>query len=283
MSKKTLVAMAAGMGSRFGGLKQIQSVGPNGEIILDYSVLDAKNAGFDKVVFIIKKEIEHDFREVISKRIEKIIDVDYAFQEIDKLPDGFKAPADRAKPWGTGHAILCAEDKINSPFLVINADDYYGPDSFATIGEYMDKNNDCATMVGFKLINTLSENGSVSRGVCQTDENGNLKSIIERTKIIDCKYTEDDVNWIALPENTIVSMNMWAFNQNIFTHLKEDFNEFLSKNLNVPKSEFYLPSVVDNLITNKNEKVKVLTTDEKWYGITYKEDLELIQKALINR
>ncbi len=283
MNKLTLVAMAAGMGSRFGGLKQVQSVGPNGEIILDYSVFDAKNAGFDKVVFIIKREIEHEFREVISKRIEKIIDVDYAFQEIDALPSGFSAPAERTKPWGTGHAVLCAENVINSPFVVINADDYYGKESFDIIGKHMINNNNIASMVGFKLSNTLSENGTVSRGVCTVDDKNYLKSIDEKTKILDCKYTDDDVTWIPLAADTIVSMNMWGFNKPIFTYLRNDFNEFLKTNLNVPKKEFYLPSVVDKLIKNNGENVPVLKTDEKWYGITYKEDLPLIQEALKDR
>jgi len=283
MGKLTLVAMAAGMGSRFGGLKQVQSVGPAGEIILDYSIYDAKSAGFDKVVFIIKKENEHEFREVISKRIEKIIDVDYAFQEIDSLPSGFKAPNDRTKPWGTGHAVLCAETAIDSPFVVINADDYYGKGAFNVIGKHMLTTDNVASMVGFKLSNTLSENGTVSRGVCTVDENGYLKSIDEKTKIRDCKYTDDEQTWIPLAEDTIVSMNMWGFNRSIFYYLKNDFEEFLNENINIPKKEFYLPAVVDKLIKTHHEKVPVLTTDEKWYGITYKEDLELIQKALKSR
>jgi len=283
MGKLTLVAMAAGMGSRFGGLKQVQSVGPAGEIILDYSIYDAKSAGFDKVVFIIKKENEHEFREVISKRIEKIIDVDYAFQEIDSLPSGFKAPNDRTKPWGTGHAVLCAENAIDSPFVVINADDYYGKGAFNVIGKHMLTTDNVASMVGFKLSNTLSENGTVSRGVCTVDENGYLKSIDEKTKIRDCKYTDDEQTWIPLAEDTIVSMNMWGFNRSIFYYLKNDFEEFLNENINIPKKEFYLPAVVDKLIKTHHEKVPVLTTDEKWYGITYKEDLELIQKALKSR
>ena len=283
MSNLTLVAMAAGMGSRFGGLKQVQSVGPNGEIILDYSVFDAKNAGFDKVVFIIKKEIEHEFREVISKRIEKMIDVEYAFQEIDALPSPFSAPTERTKPWGTGHAVLCAKDVIDSPFVVINADDYYGKESFDIIGKHMLNSSNIASMVGFKLSNTLSENGTVSRGVCTVDDNNFLKSIDEKTKIRDCKYTEDEVNWIPLADDIIVSMNMWGFNKTVFSHLENDFELFLKENLNVPKKEFYLPSVVDKLIKENGELVPVLKTNEKWYGITYKEDLPLIQDALKNR
>lgn len=283
MSNLTLVAMAAGMGSRFGGLKQIQGVGPNNEVILDYSVFDAKNAGFDKVVFIIKKEIEHDFREVISKKIEKIIDVEYAFQELDAIPDKFVLPAERTKPLGTGHAVLCAEKFINSPFVVINADDYYGKESFDIIGKHMLSTDSLASMVGFKLINTLSENGTVSRGVCTVSDDSYLLSIDEKTKIKDCKYTEDGENWVSLDENTVVSMNMWGFKQDIFKYINNDFNNFLEKNTNDIKSEFYLPSVVDNLIKVNNEKVKVLTTNEKWYGITYKEDLPVIKEALKNR
>lgn len=283
MNNLTLVAMAAGMGSRFGGLKQIQSVGPNNEVILDYSVFDAKNAGFDKVVFIIKKEIEHDFREVISKKIEKIIDVEYAFQELDAIPDGFSLPAERTKPLGTGHAVLCAEKLINSPFVVINADDYYGKESFDIIGKHMLSEKNLASMVGFKLKNTLSENGTVSRGVCTVSDDSYLLSIDEKTKIKDCKYTEDGEKWFTLPEDTVVSMNMWGFSQDIFKYINKDFTEFLKTNSDNIKSEFYLPSVVDNLIKNNNEKVKVLTTNEKWYGITYKEDLPEIQEALKNR
>ena len=236
----TLVIMAAGMGSRFGGLKQLEPVGKNGEAILDFSVYDALAAGFNKIVFVIKHEIEQDFREIVGKRIEKKANVEYVFQETDKLPEGFVCPEGRVKPWGTGHAVLCCRDAVTTPFAVVNADDYYGKDAFCKIYEFLKENSENYCMVGFRLANTLTENGHVSRGVCES-ENGELKKITERTKIIDCKYTEDDKNWISLSPDTLVSMNMWGFGVDIFNYLERDFKEFLEKNINAPKSEFYLP------------------------------------------
>lgn len=277
--KITLAVMAAGMGSRFGGLKQIEPVGPNGEIIIDFSVYDAKQAGFDKVVFIIKKEIEKDFREVMGKRIEKMIDVDYAFQELDKLPAGYAVPDGRTKPWGTGHAILCAKDLIDTPFAVINADDYYGPYAYQVMAEHLKSGSPDYSMVGFLLENTLTENGTVARGVCEA-ENGYLKNITERTKIKDSKYTEDGENWIKLPENTIVSMNLWGFDTSIFTYLNQGFDDFCKNRLTEEKSEFFLPSVVDGLIQSGEKKVRVLSTPEKWYGVTYREDKEMVKEAM---
>ncbi|MBR7163812.1 MAG: nucleotidyltransferase [Clostridia bacterium] len=278
-NKITLAVMAAGMGSRFGGLKQIEPVGPNGEIIIDYSVYDAKKAGFDKVVFIIKKEIEKDFREVMGRRIEKMIDVDYAFQELDKLPEGFSVPDGRTKPWGTGHAILCARDLIDTPFAVINADDYYGSYAYKTMAEHLKAGTEDYSMVGFLLKNTLTENGTVARGVCEA-ENGYLKTITERTKIQDSKYTEDGENWITLPEDTIVSMNLWGFDTSIFTYLEKGFTTFCKSRLTEEKSEFFLPSVVDSLIQSNEKKVRVLSTPEKWYGVTYREDKEMVKAAM---
>lgn len=275
----TLVVMAAGMGSRFGGLKQVEPVGPNGEAILDFSVYDAKKAGFNKVVFIIKEAIEKEFKELVGKRIEKQIEVDYAFQETYKLPDGFICPADREKPWGTAHAVYCAKDKVTTPFAVINADDFYGADAFKKIYEHLKKESEDYCMVGFRLANTLTENGSVSRGVC-TVEDGNLKEIVERTKIIDCKYTEDDVNWTELSPDTVVSMNMWGFSPDIFEFIDRDLKEFLNEKINVPKSEFYLPIVVAKLITNGEKAVKVLVAEDKWYGVTYKEDKDGVVSAI---
>lgn len=275
----TLVVMAAGMGSRFGGLKQVEPVGPNGEAILDFSVYDAKKAGFDKVVFIIKEAIEKEFKELVGKRIEKQIEVDYAFQETYKLPEGYVCPADREKPWGTAHAVYCAKDKVTTPFAVINADDFYGADAFKKIYEHLKKESDDYCMVGFRLANTLTENGSVSRGVC-TVEDGNLKEIVERTKIIDCKYTEDDVIWTELSPDTVVSMNMWGFSPDIFRFIDRDLKEFLDEKINVPKSEFYLPSVVAKLITNGEKAVKVLVAEDKWYGVTYKEDKDGVVSAI---
>ncbi len=278
-NKITLAVMAAGMGSRFGGLKQIEPIGPNGEIIIDYSVYDAKKAGFDKIVFIIKKEIEKEFREVAGKRIEKMIDVDYAFQELNKLPEGFTVPENRKKPWGTGHAILCAKDLIHTPFAVINADDYYGAYAYQTVAEHLKKNDGDYSMVGFLLKNTLTENGTVARGICEA-ENGYLKTITERTKIKDSKYTEDEVNWISLPEDSIASMNLWGFDTTIFKYLEEQFVQFCKERGQEEKSEFFLPSVVDNLIQRGEKRVKVLSTPERWYGVTYREDKEIVKQAM---
>lgn len=275
----TLVIMAAGMGSRFGGLKQLEPVGKNGEAILDFSVYDALAAGFNKIVFVIKHEIEQDFREIVGKRIEKKANVEYVFQETDKLPEGFVCPEGRVKPWGTGHAVLCCRDAVTTPFAVVNADDYYGKDAFCKIYEFLKENSENYCMVGFRLANTLTENGHVSRGVCES-ENGELKKITERTKIIDCKYTEDDKNWISLSPDTLVSMNMWGFGVDIFNYLERDFKEFLEKNINAPKSEFYLPFVVDRLINSGEKKVTVLSTEDRWYGVTYKQDKETVVNAL---
>ena len=267
----TLVVMAAGMGSRFGGLKQIAPIGPKGEIILDFSLYDAKEAGFNKAVFIIKKEIEKDFRECIGKRIEKMIDVEYVFQETNKIPEEFMSLSSRVKPWGTGHAVLCARDAVKTPFAVINADDYYGKEAFRLIHDHLvGEGNTC--MVGYKLINTLTENGTVSRGVCEI-EDGYLKSVTEHTAL--------DKN-SGLPDSTIVSMNMWGFKPSIFDSIEKDFNIFLKNLSNPEKEEFYLPSIVDKMIKEENEKVTVMPTDEKWYGVTYKDDAEKVSEALKN-
>jgi len=265
----TLVVMAAGMGSRFGGLKQITPIGPNGEIIIDFSVYDAIEAGFSKVVFIIKKAIEHDFREAAGKRIEKMTDVEYVFQELDKLPNGITVPEGREKPWGTGHAILCAKDAVKNPFTVINADDYYGKNAYKIIHDYL-VNNKKICMVGYKLGNTLTENGTVTRGVCETND-GYLSSITETFSI--------DKN-SGIPLETTVSMNMWGFDTNIFNELEVGFEKFLGSLENPLKSEFLLPCIVDDMIKNKNEKVKVLTTDDRWYGVTYKEDVDPVKSAI---
>lgn len=278
----TLVVMAAGMGSRFGGLKQVEPIGPKGEALLDFSAYDAKKAGFTKIVFIIKHEIEKEFKELVGKRIEKIIDVEYAFQEIDKLPDGYKAPADRAKPWGTGHAIYCCRDIVKTPFAVINADDYYGKSAFQKIYNHLKEEKNDYCMVGFRLANTLTENGSVSRGVCEIVD-GKLKAVTERTKIVDCKYTEDDVNWIPLSPDTVVSMNMWGFTPDIFKYIERDLITFLNEKIDVPKAEFYLPSVASNVINNNEKDVTVLVAEDKWYGVTYKEDKDDVVKAIAEK
>lgn len=275
----TLVVLAAGMGSRFGGLKQVEPVGPAGQALLDFSVYDAKKAGFNKVVFIIKHAIEKEFKELVGKRIEKMIDVEYAFQETDMLPIGFNCPEDRVKPWGTAHAIYCCKDIVKTPFAVINADDYYGKNAFKQIYEHLKAQKGDYCMVGFRLCNTLTENGSVSRGVC-TVEDGALKAVTERTKIIDCKYTEDDVNWIPLPKDTVVSMNMWGFTPDVFDYITRDLNDFLEEKINVPKAEFYLPTVVSNVINRKQKRVSVLVAEDKWYGVTYKEDKQNVVDAI---
>ncbi len=264
-----LLIMAAGMGSRFGGLKQAAGVGPEGQMIIDYSVADAVKSGFNKIVIVIRKDIEKDFREACGKRIEKMADVTYVYQELDNLPKGFTLPADRTKPWGTGHAILCAKDAIDFPFAVINADDYYGSTAFKTMYDHLSASDEMC-MVGYKLGNTLSKNGTVSRGVCER-EDGYLKKVTEMTAI---PYDTD------MPLDTIVSMNLWGFKKEILDIYEEEFVKFLEKNIEQPKSEFFIPMVVDMLINERNEKFKVLETDEKWYGITYKEDLPEIKDAI---
>ncbi len=268
MKDISLVVMAAGMGSRFGGLKQLAPIGPNGEIILDYSIYDAVHSGFGKTVFIIKKAIEKDFREVVGKRIEKLCDVDYVFQEIEKIPDGYSFEG-REKPWGTGHAILCARDKVTTPFAVINADDFYGRGAFETIGNYL-KNDGGTCMVAYKLGNTLTENGTVARGICEV-ENGFLTGV--------CEHTSLD-RTCGFPMDSYVSMNMWGFKPTIFDELEIQFKEFLDNVSDTKKQEFFIPSVVDRMIKEQGEKVAVLPTDERWYGVTYKEDTESVKAAI---
>ena len=278
----TLIVMAAGMGSRFGGLKQVEPVGKGGEALLDFSVYDAKQAGFNKIVFVIKHEIEEEFKRLVGKRIEEKIDVEYVFQETDKLPEGFICPENRKKPWGTAHAIYCCRDVVKTPFAVINADDYYGKSAYRQIYNFLKEQNGNYCMVGFRLCNTLTENGSVSRGVCNI-ENGVLKSVTERTKIIDCRYTEDDVNWIPLLPDTVVSMNMWGFTPDVFEYIERDLIEFLEKNIDAEKAECYLPMVVSKLIENGEKQVDVLVAEDKWYGVTYKEDKQMVVDAICKK
>ncbi len=267
--KTELLIMAAGMGSRFGGLKQIEPLGPNGEIILDFSVYDAVKAGFNKVVFVIKKEIEKDFRTACGKRIEKMIDVDYAFQEKDDLPDGFTLPETREKPWGTGQAVLSARNIITSSFAVINADDYYGRESFEIIHNHLISDSDMC-MVGYKLGNTITDNGTVTRGICET-ENGYL------TKITECGGLDKNSEY---PMDTIVSMNMWGLDTGVFDFLGEQFISFLKDNINEPKKEFLLPTVLNDRMNKDNKKIKVLSTDSQWYGVTYREDSPGVSAAM---
>lgn len=275
----TLVVMAAGMGSRFGGLKQVAAVGPNGEAILDFSVMDAKKAGFTKVVFVIKHSIEKEFKEAVGERVEKILPVEYVYQELDVLPEGFTVPEGREKPWGTGHAILCCKSVVNTSFAVINADDFYGESAFKRIAEGLGSGDDYC-MVGFRLVNTVTENGYVSRGVC-TVKDGYLEDVTEHTKInADCKFIDEQNKVGQLSPDTVVSMNMWGFRTDFFKYLDIDFIEFLNEKIEVPKSEFYLPTVVDKLIKNGTKKAKVLVADDKWYGVTYKEDMDGVVSAI---
>lgn len=268
--KTALMIMAAGMGSRFGGMKQIEPIGPNGEIIIDYSVYDAVKAGFDKAVIIIKKEIEKDFREVAGKRIEKMLDVEYVFQELDKIPSGIAVNPERAKPWGTGHAILCAKDKTNMPFLVVNADDYYGQSVYKIMHDYLVTESEYC-MAGYKLGNTLSENGTVTRGVCKGDENGYLSEVVE---------THDIGKDTSLPLDSLVSMNMWGLRTDIFDVLENKFDEFLKNKGMELKTEFLIPEVIDQMIKAQETRVKILPTDEIWYGVTYKEDAPKVRECI---
>ena len=265
----SLLVMAAGMGSRFGGLKQIEPVGPHGEVILEYSVYDAVEAGFDKVIFVIKKEIEKDFREIIGKRIEKMTDVEYAFQSLDALPAPFTVPEGRVKPWGTGHAVLSAKKFIDSPFAVINADDFYGKGGYKKIKEHFEESNEMC-MVGYKLQNTVSENGTVARGVCEIKD-GYLTSVTEHLAI----PKDND-----FPEDTVVSMNMFGFMPKLIDELESGFVKFLEEQGKELKSEYLLPRIVDKMIKVDGEKVKVLYTDDKWYGVTYREDKPSVVSAI---
>lgn len=267
------------MGSRFGGLKQVAAVGPDGQAILDFSVYDAKRAGFTKIVFVIKHAIEQEFKATVGSRVEKMLPVEYVYQELDALPEGFKVPEGREKPWGTGHAVLCCKDVVTTPFAVINADDFYGASAYDKISSGLeDTENYC--MVGFRLANTVTENGYVSRGVC-TVEDGFLLDVNEHTKIdSDCRFVKEDGSLGQLSPDTVVSMNMWGFTPDIFGYLEHDFKEFFAAHGTELKSEFFLPSVVDKLIKTGVKKAKVLVADDKWYGVTYKEDLGEVVSAI---
>lgn len=290
--KPVLVIMAAGMGSRYGGLKQIDPIDAYGNKIIDYSIFDAVQAGFEKVVFIIKKAIEKEFRENIGDRIASHVKVEYVYQELDRLPDGYQVPEGRVKPWGTGHAILCCQDVIDGPFAVINADDYYGKSAFVSIYNQLSEISDGEkyqyTMVGYRLYNTLTENGHVARGVCTISEDGKLVDIHERTRIEKqgdkAKFTEDDgKTWTELGEDTVVSMNMWGFTKSIIEELDQRFAVFLDKELpgNPLKCEYFLPFVVDELLKEYKAEVTVLKSVDRWYGVTYKEDKETVVNAIM--
>ena len=295
MNKPVLVVMAAGMGSRYGGLKQIDPVGNHGQLIIDYSIYDAKRAGFETVVFVIKHEIEADFKAAIGDRLSKIIEVKYAFQELTDLPEGYSVPEGRVKPFGTGHAILAARKVVDGPFAVVNADDYYGPEGFQAIYDYLSSHpdtDDCYeyAMVGYHLRSTITEHGSVARGVCEEDENGYLARVTERTCIEkdgdDARFTEDDgQTWTALPGNSIVSMNLWGLTRSFIDEAEKRFPAFLDKTIaeNPLKGEYFLPSVISELIGEGKARAKVLRSADKWYGVTYQADKPVVVAAIAEK
>ncbi|MFT4144998.1 MAG: sugar phosphate nucleotidyltransferase [Mobilitalea sp.] len=285
-----LVIMAAGMGSRYGGMKQIDPVDDRGHIIMDFSIYDAIRAGFKNVVFIIKPEIEEEFKKVIGNRISKKVNVQYVFQKIDYLPEGYQVPAGRVKPWGTGHAVLSCSGVVKGPFAVINADDYYGVTAYKAIYNFLTTTQEDQSryaMVGYQLENTLTEHGHVARGVCEITEDGYLKDICERTRIEQyesgARYTEDEgKTWVTIPKDSIVSMNMWGFSSSILKELEVRFENFLSKEArqNPLKAEYFLPMVVGEIIREEKATVEVLKSEDKWYGVTYKEDKEAVVIAI---
>ncbi len=278
--KPTLFVLAAGMGSRYGSLKQLDGLGPNGETIMDYSVFDAIRGGFGKIVFVIRKDFEKDFREKILSKYENHIPVEVVFQSLDKLPAGFTCPEGRVKPWGTNHAVLMGKDAIKEPFAVINADDFYGRDSFAVLGKFLSElpagseNRYC--MVGFRVGNTLSESGTVARGICSTDDKGCLSTVVERTEIMRVDgsvcYKDEEGKWVSIADNTPVSMNMWGFTPDYFRYSEEYFIDFLKANQDKPKAEYFIPLVVNKLITGNIATVEVLDTESVWFGVTYAAD-----------
>ena len=301
MNKPVLIIMAAGMGSRYGGLKQIDPVSDKGEIILDFSLYDAMMAGFEDVIFVIKEENETDFRALIDERAGKHMNVRYAFQKLEDIPEGYKVPEGREKPWGTCHAVMSARHLVNGPFAVINADDYYGPGAFQSMYDFLEKSAEEAAkeeaagtkpaqyefcMIGYELKNTITENGHVSRGVCDVTDGGYLKDIVERTKIMrrdgGIQYTEDGESWVTLPEDTVVSMNFWGFSKDMMTEMVARFPEFLDEALktNPLKGEYFLPGVVDTLLKEEKARVRVLRSRDKWYGVTYKQDKQTVVDAL---
>ena len=286
MSKPVLVVLAAGMGSRYHGLKQIDPMGKYGEKILDYSVYDAKQAGFETVVFVIKPEMEQEFEEVVGKRIRKHMQVKYAFQTVDSLPEGFSVPQGRTKPWGTGHAVLCAAQVIDAPFAVINADDYYGPHGYRMLFDSLSKDGESCVMVAYPLSSTVTESGHVSRGICQVNKQGCLEKVTERTWI-ECRedgiaYSEDEgKTFVPLDRDVPVSMNFWGFPKSFLQRAKEGFPKFLERSLeeNPLKCEYFLPSIVGDMIEREGAKVRVLKSEDSWYGVTYPEDKETVMNA----
>ncbi|MES5132034.1 nucleotidyltransferase [Hoylesella timonensis] len=292
--KPTLLLLAAGMGSRYGGLKQLDGLGPNGETIMDYSIYDAIKAGFGKIVFVIRKDFEDDFRQKVLSKYEGHIPAEVCFQAMDKLPEGFTVPEGRQKPWGTNHAVMMAKGLIHEPFCVINCDDFYNRDAYMVMGKFLSELSEGSknrySMVGFRVGNTLSENGTVARGICSKDNEGHLTEVVERTEImrVDGKvcYKDEEGKWVAVEDNTPVSMNMWGFTPDYFEYSDEYFKEFLSdaKNMENLKAEFFIPLVVNNLIHEGTATVKVLDTTSKWFGVTYAADrqatVDRIQKLI---
>ena len=278
--KPTLFVLAAGMGSRYGGLKQLDGLGPNGETIMDYSIFDAIRAGFGKIVFVIRKDFEQDFCDKVLSKYEGHIPTELVFQAIDNLPEGFTCPAERTKPWGTNHAVLMGKDVIKEPFAVINADDFYSRDAFAVMGKWLSELPEGSTgkysMVGFRICNTLSENGTVARGVCAKNEANMLTDVVERTEIMRVdgviSYKDENGEWVPVGEETPVSMNFWGFTPDYFQYSEEQFIDFLKENADKPKAEYFIPLVVDNLINSGKATCEVLDTTAKWFGVTYAAD-----------
>lgn len=293
MNKPVLVIMAAGMGSRYGGLKQLDPVGEHGQLIIDYSIYDARRAGFETVIFVIKPELEADFKAAIGNRVSQVMDVKYVYQLKEDLPEGYSVPAGRTKPWGTAHAALAARHVVNGPFAVINADDYYGPEAYQKIFQYLSTHPDGAlyeyVMVGYLLKNTVTENGSVARGICTETADHFLAQVTERTKIEKGpppRYTEDDgATWTQLNEDDIVSMNMWGFTRSFLDEALARFPAFLDRTLaeNPEKGEYFLPTVVSQLIDEGKAQVKVLRSEDKWYGVTYREDKPTVIAAIADK
>lgn len=293
--KPTLLLLAAGMGSRYGGLKQLDGLGPNGETIMDYSIYDAIKAGFGKIVFVIRKDFEQDFRDKVLSKYEGHVPVELCFQNLDALPEGFTCPEGRVKPWGTNHAVLMAKDVIKEPFCVINCDDFYNRDAFMVIGKFLSELPEGSTnryaMVGFRVGNTLSDNGTVARGICSKDADGCLTTVVERTEIMRVNgpvcYKDEEGKWVAVEDNTPVSMNMWGFTPDYFAHSEEYFKGFLADPANManPKAEFFIPLMVNKLINDGTATVKVLDTTSKWFGVTYAADRQSVVdkiQSLIN-
>ena len=284
--KPALVILAAGMASRYGSMKQVEGFGPSGETIMDYSIYDAIRAGFGKVIFIIRKEFHENFRNAIGGKIESEIKTEYVFQELTSYTEGFELPAERTKPWGTAHAVLCAAEKVNEPFAVINADDFYGRDGFEKAYNFLV--NDCSdntySIIGYELLKTLSDHGTVNRGVCEVDQSGNLISVVERLNISrkeNVIICDDEHLPHELPLNTHVSMNFWCFSPSVFEYTEKLFKEFLRENISKPKSEFFIPIVADKFIKENQGVIKVIHTSAEWFGVTYKEDAPMVRERLM--